>query len=303
MPNHTFTLVLNAGRSGSSFLAWLLEANYPGERLVLHEGIPVQVSKPRVHNRAYDPASLQSALNDPALAPYLADWQKKLATTDIIETGWTAFHLAPVLHHHLGDRLRLVILHRDPVSFAFSRANMGNYHPQSFYDDAHEVSPFDPRSIAPEFRDRWSAMNPFEKCLFWWFVVYRESFEFHEKNPSIPCLVLNSADLFSFRRAPELLRFLGLDETRLRHREVPKNELPHFAKETFPVRDEWRAWNRHPEILALAESLGHRFDSADIEKQSTKYHLPPGLGPRLRHATGYWILKKRVKSFLTGTCR
>jgi hypothetical protein len=298
LSNHTFTLVLNAGRSGSSFLTWLLEANYPGQRLVLHEGIPVQVSKPRVHNRAYDPAALQAVLNDPDLAPVLSDWQKKLATTDIIETGWTACHLAPVLHHLLGERLRLVILHRDPVSFAFSRANMGNYHPHTFYDNAHEVSPSDPRSIAPEFLDRWPAMNSFEKCLFWWFVVYRESFEFHEKNPSVPCLVLNAADLFSFRRAPELLCFLGLEEARLLRRDVPKNELPRFTKETFPVRDEWRVWTRHPEILSFAESLGHRFNPADIEKQAAKYRLPSGLGPRLRHAAGYWRWKRRLKSLL-----
>lgn len=298
MPNHTFTLVLNAGRSGSSFLAWLLEANFPGEQLVLHEGISAQVSKPRVHNRAYYPAPLQSALNDPALAPVLADWQKKLATTDIIETGWTAYHLAPVLYHLLGDGLRIIILHRDPVSFAFSRANLGNYDPRSFYDDAHEVSPFDSRSIAPEFRDRWLQMNQFEKCLFWWFVVYRESFEFHEKTPAVPCLILKSADLFSLRCATDLLHFLNLEETTLRQRDVPKNELPRFAQETFPVRNEWRAWNRHPEILALAESLGHRFDPADIEKQSAKYRLPPGFGPRLRNAMGYWRWKSRLKLLL-----
>ncbi len=295
---NTFTLVLNAGRSGSSFLAWLLEANFPGERIVLHEGIPAQVSKPRVHNRAYDPEALRSVLDDTSLATFLAEWEKQLAATSIIETGWTAYHLAPVLHSLFGDRLRLVILHRDPISFAFSRANMGNYHPHTFYDDAHEVSPFDPRSIAPEFRERWPAMNHFEKCLFWWLVVYREAFEFREKFSSIPCLILDSVDLFSFRRTGELLRFLGLNETHDLRRDIPKNELPRFCKETFPVCDEWRAWNRHPEVLTFAESLGYRFDMSDIEKQAAKYRLPPGLGPSLRNATGYWRWKSRVRALL-----
>jgi hypothetical protein len=291
---HFFTLVLNAGRSGSSFLAWLLEANHPGECLVLHEGIPVQISKPRLHNRAYEPSRLRAALDDPALAPFLDNWKKKLESTSVIETGWTAYHLCPVLHHLFGERFRLVILHRDPISFAFSRANMGNYHSRSFYDNAHEVSPFDPHSIAPEFRERWLSMNPFEKCLFWWFVVYREGFEFVEKNPSVPFLTLAARDLFSFRETEKLTRFLGFEDSHLPRRDVPKNELPCFAKETFPVRDEWRAWIRHPEILAFAESLGHRFDPAAIEMQAAKYRLPAGLVPRLRHATGYWRLRKRA---------
>jgi hypothetical protein len=294
----TFTLVLNAGRSGSSFLAWLLKANHPGERLVLHEGIPVQISQPRFHNRAYEPTRLRAALDDSSLAPLLDDWEKKLESTSIIETGWTAYHLCPVLHHLFSERFRLVILHRDPVSFAFSRANMGNYHPRTFYDDAHEVSPFDAHSIVPEFQTRWASMNPFEKCLYWWFVVYREAFEFVEKNPAVPHLTLPASDLFSFRETEKLTRFLGFDDIRLPRRDVPKNELPRFAKETFPVRDEWRAWNRHPQILCFAESLGHGFDHADIEAQAAKYRLPHGPGPRLRHAIGWWRWKHRLKSFL-----
>jgi hypothetical protein len=54
-------------------------------------------------------------------------------------------------------------------------------------------------------------------------------------------------------------------------------QITPFTKETFPVRNEWRAWNRHPEILAGA--LGHRFNPADIEKQSAEYRLRPGPGP------------------------
>jgi hypothetical protein len=60
---NTFTLVLNAGRSGSSFLTSVLEANWRLAAHILHEGIPVQVTKPRVHNRAYEPAQLESALS------------------------------------------------------------------------------------------------------------------------------------------------------------------------------------------------------------------------------------------------
>src|SRR5690606_41364506 len=60
------------------------------------------------------------------------------------------------------------------LSVALSRANMGNYHPETFYDDAHEVSPFDANSIAPEYSEFWHEMNHVEKCLFWWFICYRE---------------------------------------------------------------------------------------------------------------------------------
>jgi hypothetical protein len=301
MPN-TFTLVVNAGRSGSSFLCWLLNANYKSHH-VSHEEIPVNITKPKIFNRIYDSERLQEALNDPNLAPYLHQWKNKLLETSVIETGWTACHLAPVLYHIFGNQFRIIILHRNPINYAFSRAAMGSYHPRTFYGTAHDVTPFDQWSIAPEYKKRWVEMNHFEKCMFWWYIVYRESIEFINKYPEVPCLRSSSEDLFSGKSTNAILDFLGLDVQKLSHPDVPKNENPIFSRETFPICGEWISWRNHPEILRFAESYGYQFDPIEIEKISLKYRLPPGIGPWIRNRTGYWRIRRHLSLTFRALCK
>ena len=57
------TLIVNAGRSGSTFLANILNANFASKCYIAHEDIPVQVSKPRLYNRAYLDYRIKSISN------------------------------------------------------------------------------------------------------------------------------------------------------------------------------------------------------------------------------------------------
>lgn len=297
----TFTLVGNAGRSGSTYLRALLESAYGSRGHVLHEDIPVQVTRPRVHNRAYEPRRLADVFADRKLAPFLKRWQQLLETRDVVETGWTAAHLAPVLHRMFGERFRLLILHRHPVETALSRANMGNYHPLTPYDDAHEVSPLDAGSIAAEKAELWPSMNPVERCLFWWWVVYRELFEFRDRHPTVPCLLLPSKRLFRPDPDQELAAFLGLHPDRVRpSSRLPRNEVARWFRESFPIGDEWRSCGRHTDILAFAETLGYHYDEPQLERVAEAYRMPPGLGARLRHATRWHLAKVRLRTWLMG---
>jgi len=290
----TFTLVINSGRSGSTFLKHLLSSNYAEQCYIAHEDIPVQISRPRIYNRAYTEEAIRPVLDDSELSGYCEKWENILKDRSIIETGWTSCHLAPVLLRRFGAAFRVVILHRDPVSYAFSRANMGNYHSNTFYDDAHEVSPHDPQSIAPEYAVRWAAMNHFEKCMFWWYTVYLEAYEFKEMYPDVPCMTFPSSDLFKLMRIDPLLEFLGFNGQQLQDVAVPRNELPRFMQETFPIGDEWRRYQEHDAILGFAEGLGYSFEYERIERLSFKYKLPRGMGPLLRNKTKYWKVKSMV---------
>lgn len=293
-PRNYFTLVVNAGRSGSTHLAHLLQRNYGTECFVMHEDIPVYITKPRLHNRAYSEEQFQSVMDDARLSARLREWETKLADKPIIETGWTAYHLCPVLSRLFGDRFRVVVLHRDPVSFAFSRANMGNYHSKTFYGPDHEVSPFDHRSLVPEYKELWATMNHFEKCMFWWFTVYKEADEFRAKDPNVPSLAVSSHSLFSGERLEEIISFAGLDPEILTSREAPKNELPAFMQETFPVGDEWRLYRRHTAILEFAQSLGYQFDEHAIEILARKYELPDRFISKLRHRAAFWRIRSAI---------
>lgn len=236
-------------------------------------------------------AFLEVPLNE-----YLEKWERILEERSIIETGWTSYHLAPVLYKKFGKAFRFGILHRDPVSFAFSRANMGNYHTRTFYDDAHEVSPNDPRSIAPHYSSLWPDMNHFEKCMFWWYIVYQEAFEFKTRYPHIPSLVFTSNELFKFTRVDEILEFLELDTGGLDETDAPKNQLPQFMRESFPVGEEWRSYAKHHDILEFAQGLGYAFSPDHIERLSKKYQLPQGFGPMIRNKVDYWRLKSMIAS-------
>ena len=293
-----FTLIINSGRSGSSFLCSLLKQNYPNALYVAHEDIPVSVSKPRLNNRAYTPARCAKVLADTELKKYLTKWSDYLCSGHVVETGWTASHLAPVLHDYFGNSFQYVILHRDPISFSFSRANMGNYHRNTFYDDAHEVSPFDPYSVAPQYCSLWPSMNHFEKCMFWWYTVYLEAFEFRSNRPTVASIQVASRDLFTLASLSKLISFIGLDPKLIRTTDAPKNQVAQFMRETFPLKDEWNTYYRHADILSFAKSLGYEFSYQEIEAQSFKYRQTPGFLPSLRHITNYWKVKFLVSQLL-----
>lgn len=296
-----FTLVLNAGRSGSTFLQQILKANYASECYIAHEDIPVQISKPRIYNRAYSTSRISEILKDDSLIPYLDKWQAELQKHPVIETGWTAYHLCPLLYHLFKDRFQVIIMHRDPIRFAFSRANMGNYHIKTFYDDAHEVTPFDKFTIAPQKKNIWHEMNHFERCMYWWWVVYQEGLEFKEKHPEVPSISVKSADIFSYKRLNEVLEFMTLDPSKLLKKDVGRNGLAQFMRESFPIEDEWRAYMNHPDILNFGENIGgYKYTIEELEEVSKKYKLPAGLGPAIRNKTNYWKIKSKLSQPFKG---
>ena len=292
---YKFTLVLNAGRSGSTFLYKLLKENFKDDCYIAHEDIPVQISEPKIYNRQYGSDELDALKNNTKLMAYISKWESELKHRHVIETGWTSYHLAPLLKDIFKEKFQIVILHRDPISFAFSRANMGNYHANTFYENHHEVSPYDVNSIVPSYKKQWGGMNHFEKCMYWWYVIYQEAFEFKSRYPEVPCIILKSKELFNFSKMDAILNFLDLNPNKLLEREVSRNELAKFMRETFPVNEEWLKYDLHAEILDFAKDLGYEFDKQDIAKLSEKYKLPDGLMPSIRYKTKYW----KVKSNLT----
>lgn len=143
---------------------------------------------------------------------------------------------------------------------------MGNYHPRTWYDDCHEVSPHDPNSIAPDYANLWPTMNHAEKCLFWWFVVYKEIDEFLHKARDVPSIDISADALFKGDGSRQLSQFLERPlEKKPGH---GKNPVQRFMLETFPVSDEHKAFRRHGQINAFAkERFGYELKMSDLERQ------------------------------------
>ena len=177
-----------------------------------------------------------------------------------------------------------------------SRASMGNYHPRTWYDNVHEVAPDDPRSIAPHYLSVWAGMNHVEKCLYWWYVVYREIFEFLQRYPDTPHSIIASEDIFSGHGADVVAEFIGLpyrpgsaidDNTN-------QNRVAQFLAETFPIVDEFERFERHQEINEFAKrKFGYLFSSTEIASMAEKYRLRPGIMPQIRHSIDFWTWRRR----------
>jgi hypothetical protein len=296
---NSLVVVANSGRCGSSFLANLLKKQNRDDLYIAHEDIPVQIAKPRVYNRAYEKVRAQDILGDRSLRYFLDRWEAILQERSVIETGWTSYHLLPVLLSHFKDKLKVVLLCREPVGVALSRAGMGNYHPNTFYDDSHEVSPFDQYSIAPGKKELWSSMNHCEKCLYWWYVVYLEVLEFLDRAADVPRMQLRAEDLFSLDPSiAPVLEFIGCrPEVDLEADAIEKaNPRSQFARETFPISNEWERLFRHDDIISFAnKAFGYTVDWSGVAMQASQYGLPSGIMPWLRWKSGYWRHKAAIK--------
>jgi hypothetical protein len=295
-----FTLVMNPGRSGSRFLYELIRQNFPDTCAVYHEALHSDESQPRRLARAYTDEAVERALAVPAIRRVVGAWSDQLNTRHVVETGWTAALLAPVLYRVFGDRFHVVVLHRHPVLFAASRAVMGNYS-DAYSTDSHEQSPFDPISLHPEYRDRWSAMCAFERCLFWWLEYTDMAIEFIDRHTEVPSLVISSDDLFrNAEKRREVLHSMGLDSSRTitippRTNDIQRNR---FTVETHPLGDEWRRYVRHAFVVHRAEALGYNFGEVYLEEMLSRYRLPQDFIAKLRYYTGFHKRKRRLKRLL-----
>ena len=220
--------------------------------------------------------------------------------------GNTISHLAPVFHRVLGERLRFLHLHRDPVVTAASmyvRMKPEWWRRPKYEDDPYgmRISPFDPHARFVEYRDRWAGLSLFEMILYEWAERHAAALEAHERLRDVPFLSVPSEDLFAAPAAvvERLAGFVGLDPPQRGPADAPRrNATWDRSREQRPLGDVWRVYDSHPVVLELAARLGHRLDPGRLERQMERYQLPPGLMPWIRHRTKYWELRGRAARWL-----
>jgi hypothetical protein len=146
-------------------------------------------------------------------------------------------------------------------------------------------------------------MNHFEKCLFWWYVVYQEAFEFQSRFPNIPSLTFTFKELFSYDSLEKIASFCGLPPLINIEKNIHRNAILNFWKELFPIKDEWKKYKNHKEIVSFAEKLGYQFSDNEFQMEAKKYSLPDSFISHLRYKTNYWYywlkiippLKEQIK--------
>ena len=270
-----------------------------------HEPL-THAARPRHLFRCFEPERQDAALRDPAIGGLVRDVARSSGRKPVLMFGNTISHLAPVFHRELGSRLRLLHLHRDPVVTAASmyvRIRPEWWRRPAYDEDPYgmRISPFDPHARFVEYRDRWADLSLFERILYEWVERHAAALETHERLPEVPFLSVSSEELFE---APaevveRVAEFVGLDPPeRAAGTATRRNETWSRSREQRPLGDAWRAYASHPLVLELAERLGHRLDSGRLEREMTRYQLPPGVMPWIRHRTKYWELRGRAAGWL-----
>jgi hypothetical protein len=265
-------------------------------------------ARPRHLFRCFDAERQAFALADPDIGGFVRGVARSSEEKPVLIFGNTLSHLAPVFHRVVGDRLKFLHLHRDPVVTAASTyvKTKPEWWSRPNYDDdpyGIRISPFDPHARFVEYRDRWARMSLFEMILYQWLERHAAALETRERMPEVPFLSLRSEDLF---RDPEatiatLAEFVGLDSPEPPAPKSPRqNATWDRTRELRPLGDVWRAYRSHPAVLELAAELGHPHDPRALERQMERYQLPPGLLPWIRHRTKYWQLRGRAASRLRG---
>lgn len=264
------TFVLSTGRCGTQ---WLTEA------LRVAMGERARVEHEPLHNN-YAPRRMLG-FNDPAkLEPRLATKllthadaiERELATRDYIETGHPCWSSVPWLAERFAGRVRVLHLVRHPVPTACSWLTHGAFVPPLLphLPGKELLSPFDAGVSFPEYRERWVAMTPLEKCLFYWAEVNALSLRL-EAAGAMPWLRLRYEDLFDARSdaLARLMAFLDLPAEAAGR--VQRGERVDRFRYALGGAPELAGLAQHPRVFELAEKFGYRWEDVSAAEVAARF--------------------------------
>ncbi len=294
---HPFTLTLSTGRCGTTFLASTFLQCSPSTLRVYHEALHPSVARPAQHHFVSDRKQLTDMLAVPEVAAQLARWKEEAQGRPVVEFGWTAYALAPLLKDLFGESLRLLYIHRHPFSVAGSFCNLGHYRVNS--SPAWAITPSHPRVRHSLPQERWAAMSFFERGLYRWLEINCYAGELIASFPPERTMVLASQDLFRDPTASitSIGAFMGLAQRDAPAPAAYRNAVGPQYIESFPItkRDIDRGL-QFPELVQFAEELGYDMSRANCLREARKYMLPPSSLSYLRYFLRYW----RIRFHLSG---
>lgn len=293
MSGHPITLTVSTGRAGTTFLSRTFKENFPTGCSVSHELLHAMVVKPALSHRPFDRETKERILSEPIIQDLIRQWKTKAEVGPVVDFGWTMCPLVPVLEDAFGDQLRVLVIHRHPITAAASIATMGSY--WDFDHEYYAISPMHARVRFPHYAARWSQMTPFEKCLFRWLETTAYGEEVRDVLPRQRWLAVTFEEMIKSDEVLEnIARFLGFSVSKPLARAREDNALKTHNLERYPVGKEWRNYVDYPEVLDYARRLNYDMQMENVERLVRKYQLPPGILPYIRNRTGFWNLRSRA---------
>jgi hypothetical protein len=257
------------------------------------------VGQPAAFHRCYDAQTKERILSTPVILDMLRLWQERAKTGPVVDFGWSMSSLVPAFYDELGEQLRVLVLHRHPISAAASFATLGFY--KWHTNPRYAITPMHPRVQFPQYAALWNRMSSFERCLYRWLEVTAYGIELRSKIPPAQYKMIGFEELVKSEESLEsIARFLGFSKTKEGRLEpAPEmNAVDIRSREVFPIGREWRNYLQFPDLLDVARQLGYNMEEDYVAQMIQKYQRPPGLLPFLRNVSGYWRVKSRVGNAL-----
>ncbi|HLX62428.1 MAG TPA: hypothetical protein VKX17_14215 [Planctomycetota bacterium] len=259
--------ILSTGRCGTQWIASQLSQHYGELYHVEHEPL---------HN-AYCPRRMLGCRSpdkmggeDSASILAHADCiEHHLEKKNYIECGHPCWSTLPYFAGRFRGRLRIVHFVRHPIPTAYSWLTHGAYQPPILphLQMKELLSPFDAGISFPEYRERWSAMTAFERCLYYWAEVNAFAHRF-EARPGAPWLRISFERLFNSDALTQLLWFLKLPpKPELVAAKSSKIDAFHHVTGTRP---DFSVIEKHRRVLEIARALG--YDPVKLDSDATELY-------------------------------
>ncbi|HLJ74799.1 MAG TPA: sulfotransferase domain-containing protein [Thermoanaerobaculia bacterium] len=261
---HPAIFVVSTGRCGTQWLARFFEQNLGTAATVTHEPLHSAWS-PREMLGAKTPANLEANLREP-IAEHLSEIREALRSGGYIECGHPMWSSLPFLIETFKPDVRIIHLVRHPVPTAWSWLTHRAYcEPLAPYlSEKVLLSPFDQGVAFCEYRDRWSAMSPYEKALYYWLEVNAFATRV-QSQCDVPWMTVRFDHLFTAAAQRDLLRFVGAS--------VDPIKTPGFVDELrfgCEIAVDPAQVEKHSSVMQLAARFGFNalsYDRAELEER------------------------------------
>lgn len=260
------TFILSTGRCGTQWLADVLAAALRERAVVAHEPVGNDYAPREMLGAGDDPARV-----DPELASFIDEHvdaiERILAERDYVECGHPLWSALPYLLRRFAGRARVVHLVRHPVPTALSWLTHTAYtEPFAKHTPVKVLlSPFDEGVHFTGYRERWDALTPYEKALFYWAEVNDFGLRLEAKAEA-PWLRVKFEELVRGDALARVLAFVGVDAS-----DAP---LPGMVDQFRYITDAWadpRLIEQHPEVMRVARDLGYDPLAFDADKLRQRY--------------------------------
>lgn len=273
----SLSFFLSPGRTGTQWIGDRLARHYADLALVEHEPIHADYA-PRRALRAPDLNALAATM--PTVTRQLRHIDAVIASgLHYIEAGWCVFPWLPWFIAGYPGQIRLVHFTRHPTWFAYSTESHAFYRPE-LRDDGYtrnaQFQPTDAGVSYGEYRERWTAMCPFEKCLYQWLEVNAYILELPRLYPQVPYLHMRMEDLTANKPGSwdRLLGFLELPTERLLSDTKRHERVDQFRFLLDRVADP-ELVRQHPQVVKMATALGYDALAVDRQAAARRYERSP----------------------------